>query len=90
MWNLAQSLGLKTIFLRYNPDVYRNISGQAKYTSEATRYKILDRWLTSCKTLEITTDTPFLSAAYIFYDDFEIENTFMIEDLESTLEDLLE
>jgi len=70
MINISQSLGLPTIFIRYNPDSYR-IKGEKKRTSGISRrlrQVVLRDWILYCQT---NPPIDYLEVAYLYYDDWD-------------------
>lgn len=67
MINLSQSVGMKTVFLRYNPDVFKSHGRKCNPTVNH-RHSTLLKWLTY---LRSTVPEHFLSAVFLFYDDYE-------------------
>ena len=69
MINISQALGIKTIFIRYNPDDYK-VKGVKQTITKKTRQslllKVLDKML---KQKHEKID--FLSVIYMYYDDFD-------------------
>lgn len=73
MWEIAQSLGLPTIFVRYNPDKYKSRYRDYHKTYNplpSARKKMLFEALTRAKTFEITKDTKYLQTLKIYFDGF--------------------
>jgi len=71
MVNISQSLGMPTIFLRYNPDKYK-VNGKTTDTFKATRHKNLINWTRKLIDLEpkdIET-YGFLSVVHLYFDEF--------------------
>ena len=75
MVNISQSLGMPTIFLRYNPDRYK-VLGVPTDISKATRHKTLVNWL--CKLLvlepEELQEHGFLSVLHLFFSEYDSHN----------------
>lgn len=88
MINISQSLGLKTIFIRYNPDDYK-INNKKQTVSTLKRHKVLKGWLNH---LSMKEPIHFLSTIYLFYDNFVEENVRInpIIKMEFAKEDILE
>ena len=63
MINISQSLGMPTIFIRYNPDKYKSVN-QAMNTK---RHEILINWI---KHLEKEPPDVYCKALYLFYDEY--------------------
>ncbi len=66
MINISQSLGLKTVFIRYNPDPFI-VDNEKFNTTIGKRHKILEKWL---RYLIDTTPKEFLSVIYLYFDDW--------------------
>ena len=69
MWDIAQALGMPTVFIRYNPDPYKT-KGKRFDPPLETREHALVAWIRRFQTLEPTGH--FLQAMYMFYDEFTI------------------
>jgi hypothetical protein len=68
MINISQSLGMQTIFIRYNPDGFK-INNKKKIVLNTTRHKMLCEWLDTL--IEIKANKlDFLSVMYLYYDEF--------------------
>jgi hypothetical protein len=69
MWDIAQALGSPTIFVRYNPDPYRDSEGQRADPALSVREAALISWL---KTLQVRepAHTGSAAAIYLYYDGF--------------------
>ena len=73
MVNIAQALGMRTLFLRYNPDAFLSGSGGGRAPTSRERLQLLREWLEWSLR---PTDTEvqgeaggaFCSACYMFYD----------------------
>jgi hypothetical protein len=70
MMQIAQSIGMPTIFIRYNPDKYK----ADDEIPEKTRRKILIEWVNHCMVLEPKNGDEFLRVVYLFYDGFDPTN----------------
>lgn len=68
MFNIFQSLGMKTIFIRYNPDEYK-VKGVKQNPSKIKRHPALLKCLNTMTNQDPTT-LDYLSVTYMFYDDF--------------------
>lgn len=68
MINISQSLGMPTIFLRYNPDEYK-VNGENHNPTNTKRFKILKNWMNYFSKLDKLNG--FLMAKYLFYDEFD-------------------
>ena len=67
MVNISQSVGMKTIFLRYNPDPFKS-AGRKQNPGFTRRRDTVLRWLTY---LRATEPEHFLSVIHLFYDGYE-------------------
>ena len=67
MVNIAQALGLATVFVRYNPDRYDPGDG-SKPLSQTKREKVLVDWITHLLGTSPTSRGAFCDAVYLFYD----------------------
>jgi len=67
MVNISQSNGLKTFFLRFNPDGYKRPKG-IKQESTAKRFKTLLDWVNHWKKTE---PIDFLSVMYLYFDGYQ-------------------
>lgn len=72
MINISQSLGMKTIFIRYNPDEYK-VNGIKQYPTKNRRYKELLIYLNSMLSKKYE-ELEFLSVVYLFYDEYDFKN----------------
>jgi len=73
MVNLSQAFGGQpVIFMRYNPDDYKNHKGHKTNDSNATRHDVLLRWIDYCQRPENSpTEMGALCIAlYLFYDGY--------------------
>lgn len=68
MWDIAQSLGMQTIFIRFNPDNYR-VNKKLVNTCIKDRHDTLIRWIKALVDLEPSSDS-FVSAIYLYYDEY--------------------
>jgi hypothetical protein len=75
MINISQTLGLKTIFIRYNPDAFK-VKKRTLEISEFKKHKILAKWLKFLMTPQ--KNIPFLSVLYLFYDEYVTGNSKLI------------
>ena len=76
MFDISQSLGMQTIFIRFNPDDY-TIDGVKQSVP------VFERWQQLRDALDwamgnFDEEVPFLTVKYLFYDDC-VEQTFAIE-----------
>ena len=73
MVNIAQALGMRTLFLRYNPDAFLSGSGGGRAPTSRERLQLLREWLEwSLRPMDAEVDgeagAAFCSACYMFYD----------------------
>ena len=75
MVNISQSLGMPTIFIRYNPDSYI-INKKTHNPSSNRRKRILHNILNNCidKNVPDIQKLGFLSMIHIFYDGYTEDN----------------
>ena len=85
MGELAQALGLPTIFIRYNPDEFKGPKGRKIFSTEFKRKKLLLNQLSRCKTHSILLNDSeggktesienfnkdFIIVLYLYYDGFD-------------------
>lgn len=69
MINISQALGMKTIFIRYNPDDYK-VNGVKSKISENKRQLTLLKYLDRCRKMK-TSKLSYLSVMYLFYEGFD-------------------
>jgi hypothetical protein len=71
MVNISQSLGLPTIFLRYNPDRYK-VKGETRDVLQTSRHKTLRDWVIKLLTLdpEELQSHGFLSVIHLYFDEY--------------------
>lgn len=74
MVNISQSLGLTTIFIRYNPDEFK-VDNKKKSVSINNRLKVLGEWLNHLLNIETNEIPGFLSVVYLFFDEYNKEDT---------------
>src|SRR5262249_54868881 len=69
MWEIAQALGMPTVFIRYNPDPYDDAGSRRVDPAGSVRETALVSWI---RTLQ-SRDSPasFAAALYLYYDGFE-------------------
>jgi len=75
MGEIAQALGLHTIFIRYNPDSYKNSKGRKVHTPLSKRKSLLFRELEKCKTItleDLQNSSKYIRIIYLFYDGFDV------------------
>jgi hypothetical protein len=74
MINISQSIGMPTLFIRYNPDSFKDHNGKNAKISDMKRKELLLKWIEHCKTLHPTSSADFLRVIYLFYDGFNPNN----------------
>jgi len=68
MFNISQTLALKTIFIRYNPDDYK-VNNKKQNTTKIKKHETLLRCLDTMRKKNVQ-EIDFVSAIYLFYDDY--------------------
>jgi hypothetical protein len=63
MINISQSLGMPTIFIRYNPDKYKSKNQMII----SKKHNILIKWI---KYIKKQKPDAYCKALYLFYDDY--------------------
>ena len=69
MINISQSLGLTTVFIRYNSDSYK-INGIIQKTSKQKKHTELLKCINTMSNQDVK-QLAFLSIIYLFYDDYD-------------------
>ena len=70
MFEIAQSLGMAVVFVRYNPDAYRTAGGSRGAAAAETREKVLVGWVKAHMREHpaiATSSDPAGSAVYVQY-----------------------
>ena len=67
MVNISQSVGTKTVFIRYNPDAFKS-GGRQQNPGISRRRGVLLKWLGHLRKVE---PEYFLSALHLFYDNYD-------------------
>lgn len=70
MCNIAQANGMPTIFIRYNPDGYRDASGKKQDDTTYRRRQTLLEWVNHLRKPIDRKVTNFCTAYYLFYDGY--------------------
>ena len=70
MVNISQSFGMPTVFLRYNPDSFKQ-AGSSRNPSNTKRKDVLLRWIAALKSQR---PQSFLSVIHLFFDNFNEQN----------------
>lgn len=68
MFEIAQALGLPTVFVRYNPDAYKTAGGTRGNASAAAREKCLARWARHYTKAGTAPAGAQVSALWLYYD----------------------
>jgi hypothetical protein len=68
MWDIAQSLGMQTVFIRFNPDNYR-IGGIITKTCIEDRHATLIRWIQTLVD-RVPDEQEFVTAIYLYYNEY--------------------
>ena len=68
MFEIAQALGLPTLFVRYNPDAYKTAGGTRGNASAAAREKCLARWARHYTKAGTAPASAQVSALWLYYD----------------------
>ena len=71
MVDISQSNGIKTLFLRFNPDKYKVANAGVKMDSTARRLQVLLEWTWHWIKIE---PTDFLSVMYLYFDGYSYGN----------------
>lgn len=71
MINISQSLGMKTIFIRYNPDNYK-VNKIKQEISKSKRHIILLKNLNNMIKMK-SENLSYLNVLYLFYDEFDMK-----------------
>jgi len=74
MINITQSFGLPVIFLRYNPDRFKNKNNKKSKILKSTRHKLLLEWLKHTFEMKPKNNEEFLRVIYMFYNGFDKSN----------------
>jgi hypothetical protein len=83
MGEIAQALGLPTIFIRYNPDEYKDSAGIKVHPYNKVRKKLLFKQLERCKTLQLQrNESDYLQVMYLYYDGFDSATTPALETID--------
>ena len=69
MQNLTQALGMRTVFVRYNPDQYRS-NGIVDDPGHAQRMKVLGGWLRHMASASNVPTDMVTGAGYLYYDGY--------------------
>jgi hypothetical protein len=70
MYLVAQALGMPVIFLRYNPDDFKDEIGKKSAITQIKREEILIQWVNYLMNLEPKTQEEYLRSVYLFYDEY--------------------
>ena len=80
MCDIAQSLGMHTIFIRYNPDPYKT-KGRRYNPSDTKRKEFLMRVIEHCKKEIPTSETCYLRLSKLYFDGFS-NSDFKLDDID--------
>lgn len=83
MINLSQNFGMPVIFIRYNPDPYKNHLGKRVKTSQKARLNTLRNWLDHCMTLSPKSSKEFIRVIYLYFNGYQ-EGHVSIETVDPT------
>ncbi len=76
MINISQSLGMPTVFIRYNPDNYR-VDGKLVKPSDILRLGKLKEWIKHV--MKMSADdikkAGFLSVVHLFFNEYDVSKT---------------
>ena len=81
MLTILQDLGMPTIFLRYNPDDYKDKVNKTIKISQKERETQLLKYLDMCMQTKPKDESEYLRVIYLFYDEFEISKQATIDPL---------
>jgi len=70
MWDIAQALGIPTLFIRYNPDNYM-FNGITKDSNDRERKQELLMCLSDAVKSPPAEESQFLRVVYLFYDGYD-------------------
>ena len=86
MFNLAQGLGMSTIFIRYNPDNFTDSTDVPADITEAKRHKLLLKILIQhLQPRTEATEEWSVHATYLFYNGHDLANNPELEDVKIKL-----
>lgn len=73
MVNISQTLGMPVFFIRYNPDLYKDIVGtkSGQHESKTKRLQKLKEWLDYALIHNPSTFGDFIQVQYLFYDNYQ-------------------
>ena len=79
MLEVLQSIGMSTIFIRYNPDDFKDKEGKKVKITQKERESQLLKYLDMCIQSKPNNETEMLRVLYLFYDEFEVTKQAQIE-----------
>ena len=79
MYNIAQDLGLDTIFIRYNPDKYRDKNNELQNPTMSFRKERLLEMITYCKSQTPKNKEEFLRVVYLYYNGYDHTQSFDLQ-----------
>jgi hypothetical protein len=76
MYNIGNIfIGLPIIFIRYNPDEFKDNNGKKKIISNISRHDIILKWIKNYINFDVNTDIHCkIRVIYLFYDGFNESN----------------
>ena len=69
---ILQAFGMPVLFIRYNPDTFKDEIGKKSTISKAKRHDILKGWMETCLTSSPEYSSEYLRCLYLFYDGFDV------------------
>jgi len=68
---ILQALGMPVLFIRYNPDTFKDNHGVKSKINKSQRHDILKRWVETCLVSPPQDSSEYLRCLYLFYDGFD-------------------
>lgn len=92
IFNIVNSLGIPVIFLRYNPDSFKQLNGKKSEIIKGKRHDILLKSLKASFILPPKNESEFIRIKYLFYDgwietDTEYEKILYVHNVSTNSED---
>ena len=75
MVNILEALGMRCVFVRYNPDAFR-IDGKTFKVSEKKRHELLLKTIREC--MKPSFDSQTADVVYLYYDGAEVREAMLI------------
>jgi hypothetical protein len=72
---ILQAFGMPVLFIRYNPDTFKDKNGVKSTISKVKCHDILKRWVEMCLISPPKCSSEYLRCIYLFYDGFDISTT---------------